>query len=131
EGAVGHVEVDAVEDGQLLLLATIDFTEVADLDDRFGGARNGSFGHYCFSLIRCPSFRSAGGARTMRVPAGGPWRSETRFPSGGPVTTGTLRTLPSGCTVKTALVSPRSTTLSGCTAGVGAAFCAASSSSRA
>ena len=81
--------------------------------------------------MRIPSFMFGGGERTMRVPAGGPCRSETRLPSDGPVTTATLRTVSSGCTAKTALVSPLSTTASGWIAGVGAAFCAASSSSRA
>src|SRR5207253_1312118 len=56
-------------------------------------------------------------------------RSATRPPIGAPVITGTDRSWSCGSTTQTTFVSPRSTTASACTARIGCAFAAASSSS--
>src|SRR5581483_8543878 len=131
ERAVGNVEIDPVEHGHFLPVAPVHLAQPTDLHDRRRRPGHGDrLGHHCFSFTRMPSFSPGGGARTTRVPGGGPCRSTSRFPSGAPVTTGTVFTVSFACSTNTAFVSPRSTTASGAIAGVGGAFCAAWSSGR-
>src|SRR5438093_1334112 len=135
ERAFRDVQVDSVEHRQLLLVADIHLAQPADLDDRPRSSR-GRPGHlrhvclpHCFSFTFMPGRRSPSGRRTTFVPGGGPSRNATSPPIGAPVSTGTERSWSWGSTTHTTLFSPRSTTASACTAGIGCAFAAASSSS--
>src|SRR5439155_3347345 len=129
ERSLRDVQIDAVEHRQLLLVAAVHLAETADLDDCSRAAlRSLRIGHlhlaHCRSFTFIPGRRSPSGRRTTFVPGGGPSRSATRPPIGEPVTTGTVRTFSSSPMIQSTLFSPRSTTASACTAGIGCALAA-------
>src|SRR5262249_27039709 len=121
EAALGHVEVDALEHRNRLLVAMVNLAHAAQLDDRFFASTVAVavavgvalfVAHFFFSFTETPSRIFSFGRRITLVPVVGPSASSTVLPENGPLTdTGTARACPSS-SVNSTLRPSRSTTAS-------------------